>query len=191
MTQVITAIVALTMTVGTLMSGQDLMDMMIRLAQVTTERFTLSQIGKSVVMNNAANGGVKLEYRKFHSFIRKNITAGGRDTSKDIWGTFYYLENKTYWKYVFPPRGDEFVVVSAGPDKEWWTADDESWMNFVFPDEFEKYRPKSTADTSSASAVMDKLNQFREEHAEKLNKIKEMLGMDDEGEEEERGDPPT
>src|SRR5437879_4478353 len=116
-------LMAVSLSVGAYESGKDLKDLVVRLAQVATEKLTLNQIGKSIWTENIQKGR-KLTPLELPEFIKKSVTAGGRDVSKDIWGTPYYLENEKWRGLVFKQGGDEFIVCSAGPDRTWWNRDD-------------------------------------------------------------------
>lgn len=176
MAQIIAALTMLMLAGGALTAGTDLMDMMVRMSQVATERLSLNQIGKSVVLFNTQHGR-KLTYREFHPFLRQTITRGGsKDPAKDIWDNFYYLENGKFAGFHFPPSGDQFLVISPGPDKAWWNVDDEYWMNFYLEPEYQARLPKKASDVS-AGQVTSQYKKVQAEVAVQLNKLSALLGL--------------
>lgn len=145
-------------------SGKDLAGTVIGLSQVATERLTMAQIGKAVLLQNIQLNR-RLTNPEFPEFLRKNIQAKGRDAALDLWGTAYYLETARWHDFVFPSAGDEFVVWSAGPDRKFRTADDEVWMNFAEP------APRTASQAASGVHGMEVLQKL-------LDKTKALLGME-------------
>jgi hypothetical protein len=176
MAQLIAALTMLMLAGGALTAGTDLMDMMVRMAQVATERLTLKQIGQSVMTFNLEKGR-KLTYREFHPFLRQSLTKGSaKDPAKDIWDNFYYLENSKFAGFHFPPTGDQFLVISPGPDRAWWNVDDEYWMNFYLEPEYQARLPKKAPDVS-AEQVTGQYKKYQAEVASQLNKLSALLGL--------------
>jgi hypothetical protein len=132
MARLLGLLVTLGVAAGSLESGKQVLDMLVRLFQVTVERFTLGQIGRALMAEHLVRGR-KLTPPELPVFIRQNITAGGRDPSRDLWGTAYHLETRGWRQMAFRPGGDEFAVCSAGPNRAWWNSDDLYWMNFIDP----------------------------------------------------------
>ncbi|MBI3892881.1 MAG: hypothetical protein HY303_15275 [Candidatus Wallbacteria bacterium] len=175
MTQVLALFMMISLGVGATTAGKDLFDIIVRMAQVATEKMTMNQIGKSIMMSNISTGR-KLTNNELPAFLVKNITAGGtRDVRKDMWGTGYYLEIEKWRGLIFPAGGDDFIVCSAGPDKNWWSTDDEMWSNFQIPDNL-LLKPRG-GQHESGDQAMAKVLELQKKVSEGLKKVEGMLGL--------------
>jgi hypothetical protein len=77
----------------------------------------VNDIAKMVYLDVVGEHAPKPE--EFAAYLKKNMRAangGARDTSLDIWGTPYGL--------VYDTANHVVYVISAGPDKQYNTADD-------------------------------------------------------------------
>lgn len=176
MQYVLALLMAATLGIGTYDSGKELMSLIVGMAQVATEKLTLNQIGKAITVENLSRGR-KLTYRELPTFLKQNIGAGGRDASKDTWGTDYFMEIDKWRGLVFRKGGDEFVVCSAGPDKAWWNRDDELWYNFDMPENLLFRTSGAAGGTSEAVGALDKLLAFQKKTKEGLEKLAQAIGL--------------
>lgn len=118
--------------VGVIQSGRDILDLIVRFTQVAVETYTMTSIGKTVMVEQLTLGR-RLAPGELAPLLRREIEAGGRDPALDVWESAYFLETRLFHGKAFARGGDEFVVCSAGPDRRWADEDDLYWMNFHDP----------------------------------------------------------
>lgn len=117
------------MAAGSTGAGMEMYESLTHMARTLVTKMEMKQIGQLVMMYSIEHS--QLPVPDYQSFIRKNMTANGRDPALDLWGTPYWLEYRAWngqWLNKPVYKGD-FVLSSAGSDKSWKTTDDLVWEN--------------------------------------------------------------
>lgn len=129
MIRLVGLVLAALTTLGIGQSGRDLLHTVVHFTQVTVESCTLASIGKRVLAEQTVLER-RLREDELFPLLRREMSVRGRDPTHDLWDTAYFLETRGWYGRTFRPRGDEFAVCSAGPDRRWRTPDDLHWTHF-------------------------------------------------------------